>query len=637
MENRKFKTSIVNLKQLNDFDFAIPSYQRPYVWGEEQIDKLLTDFHRSFLLNENESYFIGTILTKEDQKEAELIDGQQRFTTLWLTAFVFWILDSKSEIENLIKKDNEKLRISFEIRNEVEEYLHSLIENKSVDFLENEKLEEFPYLENVAHSLKIIKGILEGEEVQKDFKAFGDYIYNNVHIVKNTTPDNIDLNKLFSTINSSGVQLEQTDIVKANLLKYVDNKVMFGKIWETCENMNNFFERNVFISFPKTDRNQVDLTKFISFNPEVFKYELDEEITSEEVDTFSIDNYSLDEVTPYISKIKTSGDERNRDSDEIICRSIINFGQLLLHTYRVHLKLEKKTDFEGSFHVNRLIEIFSTLTDKDEIERFIFRLWEIRFLFDKYIVKWITNNDTKEENLELPNYSRDSKGYYPRSTDSTSSSLMLQSLMYYTGDYLRQYWLTPYLYRIYKSYNNEVPFSETLLQDLELIDNQLSLSKIQDKEASFTLTESTLTRDIRIHDEIGGFKGTRYKHYWFQKLEYILWKKWEDKNEEKYKKYRIKSRNSIEHINPQNPKNPEERLSKEVLDSFGNLVLLNVAQNSQYGNKYVDVKKAEFNNKPEYDTLKSAVIFKTESYKSKEKIEEHYNQMLDKLKEHYDI
>ena len=54
-------------------------------------------------------------------------------------------------------------------------------------------------------------------------------IYTKVKLIKNTTPPNIDLNKLFSTINSAGVQLEQTDIVKANLLRNIDDKVMFSK------------------------------------------------------------------------------------------------------------------------------------------------------------------------------------------------------------------------------------------------------------------------------------------------------------------------------------------------------------------------------------------------------------------------
>ena len=80
-DNKKFSTSIVNLEQLQKFKFTIPTYQRPYVWGEEQIEKLLGDFYKTYLNNNEEDYFIGTILTKENGVEAELIDGQQRFTT----------------------------------------------------------------------------------------------------------------------------------------------------------------------------------------------------------------------------------------------------------------------------------------------------------------------------------------------------------------------------------------------------------------------------------------------------------------------------------------------------------------------------------------------------------------------------
>jgi hypothetical protein len=113
-------------------------------------------------------------------------------------------------------------------------------------------LTKFPYLKNIAKALVTINGIIELIDDEK-LKDFGDYIYTKVKLIKNTTPEKIDLNKLFSTINSAGVQLEQTDIIKANLLYLIDEKVLYSKIWEACENTNNFFERTVRDSFPKTD------------------------------------------------------------------------------------------------------------------------------------------------------------------------------------------------------------------------------------------------------------------------------------------------------------------------------------------------------------------------------------------------
>ena len=191
----------------------------------------------------------------------------------------------------------------------------------------------------------------------------------------------IDLNKLFSTINSAGVQLEQSDIVKSNLLKGIDEKVSYGKIWEACENMNNFFERNVRNSFSKTDWVKIDLSKYIEFKKEIFLFEeMNLETHNEDYNnSFTIDDIDSIKIESYIENKKKEFEKDVRKSEEVYCRSIINFSQLLLHTYRLHLKIENLPDFEGTFHVNRLIEIFKPLeirNNPDEIKRFIKLLWK---------------------------------------------------------------------------------------------------------------------------------------------------------------------------------------------------------------------------------------------------------------------
>lgn len=69
----------------SDFDYEIPSFQRPYAWTEEEAGDLFDDLY-DFYINEaeDEQYFLGSIvLVKEDDKPpAEVIDGQQRLTTL---------------------------------------------------------------------------------------------------------------------------------------------------------------------------------------------------------------------------------------------------------------------------------------------------------------------------------------------------------------------------------------------------------------------------------------------------------------------------------------------------------------------------------------------------------------------------
>ncbi len=641
--NKRFETKIVNLEHLKDFHFSIPTYQRPFVWGDEQLKKLLDDFCKTFTSGKHQEYFIGTFLTKENGFDAELIDGQQRFTTMWLISFVINKHEPNSKITNFLKINN-KLRLSFDIREEVTDYFKFLLDDEIIlnKKFDEESITNYPYLKNIANGLTFIEGYikqLQGNNI--NIEEFGNYIYEKIFLIKNTTPNDTDLNKLFSIINSAGVQLEQTDIVKANLLSLIDEKVTFGKIWEACENMNNFFERNVRASFPLTDFNAIDLTKCISFDPSIFKYEYTYS-TNSSVNEFSIDGVNITQISPYNEPaFQNMREDRFGDSEELFCRSIINFGQLLLHTYRLHIKNEGLPDFEGTFHINRLIEVFKTLesrNDEEEIKRFFLLLWEVRFLFDKYIVKWITDVDNKSETLELVNFNKNEKTYYSRSKYGKHSMLMLQSVLYFTGDYLRQFWLTSYLGYLIVNHNDFAATHNDLLLKLEMIDNSLSTNKsMTDKEASLLLIENSINGVFNLNSYLSESNGTKFQHYWFQKLEYILWKNWDEIRTPEFENFRIMSRNSVEHIYPQNPENliKNPPLGDENLDSFGNLVLLSVAQNSEYSRKSFEEKRGFFKDKNTYDTLKSYYIFTKNQNWGVDEIIKHRDLMIEKLVNHY--
>ncbi len=654
INDKIFKTELLCLKDIVDYNFIIPTYQRPYVWRDEQLKKIIDDFYKSFTQNPNENYYIGTIITKDNlgqNKNSELIDGQQRFTTLWLISFVFSKLSSNSDITNFLKKDD-KIRLSFEIRDEVYGYLNALLENSKIEINRYlQKIETYPYLKNIANALTLIEGFIknvlaeytDNNVYKSKLKEFGDYIYTKVHFIKNTTPSNTDLNKLFSTINNSGIQLEQTDIVKANLLKLVDNKVLYSKIWESCENMNNFFERNIRSAFPASNWQNIDITKQSEFDIDKFKYESDNQINNEnsEIKIFDISEINIDEIESYNFQ-KPVYDKEDRKSDEIYCRSIISFPQLLLHTYRIHLKAEGLDDFEGVFHVNRLIEIFKELenrNNKEEIERFFLRLWKVRYLFDKYVIKWISDTNTKTETLEIVNFSKNQEGYYSRAPYEKSNSLMLQSVLYFTGDYLRQYWLSSYLDYLFYNHNNKSPIDNSHLNYLEYIDNTFSLnSDTTDKLLSWQMMHQTenFQNNFDYNEYLNKSFGTNFKHYWFYKIEYLLWKNWENREDEKFKNFRITSKNSIEHVFPQHHEF-EKRINEETLNSFGNLVLLSVSENSSYSNQDVKKKKVDFDNKPIYDSLKLAKIYNmVAKYNWSEHIINcHYREMISILNNHY--
>lgn len=637
-ESNIFKTQVANLAGLEGLKFSIPSYQRPYVWTQVEISKLITDLYKSFQDDRTQSYFVGTILTKRKFNDWDLIDGQQRFTTLWLIAYIFNKMSIKSDLSHFLEDANKHLKLGFEIRKEVERYLGQLLGHDDGGLeITSHEIEQLPYLKNIAEGLTTIENIIEQLD-RNSLPAFGNFIYSNICFVMNETADHTDLNKLFSTINSSGVQLEQYDIVKSNLLRIIgDEKLLYSKIWEACQNMNNFIERNARSVFPESNWTAIDLSEYRAFDPVVFKYKVDVSADTSR-NEFSMDAILKANKTIYIL---AASDNEEKISEEVYCRSIINFSQFLLHTYRLHLYYEGLEDFSGTFHVNRLIEVFTEMekrNSRDEIKRFFHRLWDVRFVFDKYVIKWISDVDQKSEHLELVNINKNTESYYTRTNFEPEESLMLQSVLYFTGDYLRQFWLTPFLgFLLSKKVSNYKANDSQIISVLEQIDNQLSLCKsLTDKEASFRLLKTTLEGSFDLVTYLNEAKGTSFQHYWFQKLEYVLWKKWSDRSDPKFRAYRIISRNSVEHIYPQQPK-LSSPINENILHSFGNLVLLNVSQNSEYSNKEVNVKQKEFENKPTtYDTLKSYFIFKRSSWKEAD-IANHQEEMIKYLIEHYQI
>ena len=104
------------------------------------------------------------------------------------------------------------------------------------------------------------------------------------------------------------------------------------------------------------------------------------------------------------------------------------------------------------------------------------------------------------------------------------------------------------------------------------------------------------------------------------------------------KRYRITSKNSIEHVFPQNDeyKNKLDNVNDNIdwLNSFGNLALLSVGQNSEYSNQDVAKKRIDFQRKETYDSLKLVNVYSYENWNTKE-IMGHQNSMFSIFENHY--
>ena len=283
------------------------------------------------------------------------------------------------------------------------------------------------------------------------------------------------------------------------------------------------------------------------------------------------------------------------------------------------------------------------MTEKD----FLDVLWQVRYQFDTWCVKWLENEDSGGEELRLTSINRQKKkeakkAYFNRTKKEHSALELLQSVRIFTGERSAQYWLTPFLIGLINA--DSSLDQDDVVEWLEKIDNDLSLAvdDITQKVASYQLCleDEIGTKDWQeLQDYLESQKGTSFEHYWFQKLEYVLWKNYGRRTEKKFRNYRITAKNSVEHVHPQNERFGAV-MTESYLHAFGNLVLLSPGQNSEYSNKPVTVKLAEFERKPSYDSLKLKYLFdtfkKSESKNlTKSVIQMHQDRMIELLKMHY--
>ena len=654
------QTELLTLSKIFEggYQFSIPSYQRPYVWSDDDVLLLFNDV-KTACENGDEHYFIGTVLSSKLQSNTglvyELIDGQQRTTTLMLIAIAFKAAGIKSSLNELAvyTPENGKAmpRLQFAIRDQVQQLLGGLAGLKGYEKPSQEVIDSNEYLKQIGIALKVLSEHIEALD-KNEAEKLGQYFYSSVQWVNNIVPAKMDLNRLFATMNTAGVQLEQADILKAKLFKHIKtDKAQYDAMWVACEHLENYFERNVRKVFPDVDWNNIEPQDLAVFNDDIF-YHPDSKEYSDNDSGFSIDELSQVLATgkaPENVKQKTF-ETYDLDIETTYCRSIIKFPLFLIHAYRVFLALNNDSDIEPRLHSDRLLEIFTPLIESDEetVKAFIEMLWQVRYQFDAWVVKWVERDDSSDSQLSLtsqsPSPSKNTQ-YINRSPKDINALALLQSVRNFTGERSAQYWLTPFIAKLIKKKIGIKADKEALIR-LETIDNLMSLATCSQKKASFKQANLIKPKRLKWEEQKEYFteaKGTGFEHYWFQKLEYLLWKKidtgrskLETDDLNKFKQFRITSKNSVEHVHPQNDEY-KSKLSYETLNAFGNLVLLSPGENSSYSNQDVDKKQIDFERKQHFDSLKLREMFIQKGNNSWDQtaIEAHQKRMLDVLETHY--
>ena len=237
----------------SDFEYHIPAYQRPYAWTEEEAGILFDDLYDFFQNEQNDNYFLGSIvLIKEDNnRHADVIDGQQRLTTL---SILFAVLahsltgeDEKTAAKKLLQESGNplagiKAQPRLFLREWDQPFFNQYIQNIQIDSLMSIDPSTLD-TESKVHVLKNCKVLAERFEKsfasQQELVDFSVFLLNRCFLVAVYTPNQESAFRVFSVMNSRGLDLLPTDIIKSETIGKlpVDEQQLYTDKWEEMENL----------------------------------------------------------------------------------------------------------------------------------------------------------------------------------------------------------------------------------------------------------------------------------------------------------------------------------------------------------------------------------------------------------------
>lgn len=347
--------------------FEVPIYQRNYAWEKDEIAALIQDVYDAMSANKP-YYYIGTLVSFHKGDEIyEIIDGQQRLTTVFLILKYL-----NADIGN---------KLTYRARKKSTKTLESIpgfgIDEKDAGIYNG-------FL-TVGSSVEEIVG-----QAQKD--KFTQYFLDKVHIIHYRVPKDVNLNHYFEVMNSRGEQLEKHEIVKAKLMSLLTDggdRSKFGKIWECCSEMGTYVQAKY------NDKT-------------VFGNDL-AWLKSEKFDDLPTDDRSSEEQKPLTIEAIITGNapfaDGNADKEDKpdSFQPIIDFSNFLLIVLKITRTLKESNFNATEFNLDdkELLNEFSKdkiVLDEAFVKEFGFNLLKAKYFLDNFIVHHSNEEDTIENN-----------------------------------------------------------------------------------------------------------------------------------------------------------------------------------------------------------------------------------------------
>jgi len=231
------------------YAFSIPPYQRPYAWESEQVEELLNDLIDAMEPDARTDgfYFLGSVVLVKQHgiPDAKVVDGQQRLTTLTILFAVLRDLTTNAKrratreeyIKQVADPDKglrEKLRL--QLRRKDQSFFEKTIQRDGAT-------DNFPPLDGlqgsaarIVENARIIRDRMNslGEDKRN---AFIRFVLQNCFLVVVEVPTDPAARRIFTVLNARGLDLNATDILKADLLERAgeDKEPQLAEQWENIE------------------------------------------------------------------------------------------------------------------------------------------------------------------------------------------------------------------------------------------------------------------------------------------------------------------------------------------------------------------------------------------------------------------
>ena len=273
--------------------YIVPSYQRHYVWEEDNINALLEDIKDNYLERNDEEYFLGSYIIQSKNDNNDLLDGQQRITTLFL---LFAFLRDYERTENQYRSEfqdyiyqgakpmsgiKERVRLTYEIRGNVKSFINEFIipTNSIIDKWEAIKEKTNDSKENISiqhmcRALLCFKKFFD-ENDTIDIVQYVTFINTNMVMIYISADTLEDAFRMFSIMNDRGVKLSNADILKSSNLEVISDKKdmeSYAREWEELQaDLGNDFDR--FLSYVRTlyVKTKAKLGLLEEYNKNIFK------------------------------------------------------------------------------------------------------------------------------------------------------------------------------------------------------------------------------------------------------------------------------------------------------------------------------------------------------------------------------